>query len=118
MHVNATPTRSTPEAAGTVPMLDTAATTLGLDPADLEARLAGGATLGEIAHDEGVAGSELVDALLVDIETLLDDEVADGTLSQDEADARVDEIADHVDALVADGATEDAAPPVGRPGGR
>ena len=65
--------------------LKTASAYLGLTQADLRERLANGDTLAEIARAEGKAIDGLVQALLKGAEERIDDAVADGRLTESQA---------------------------------
>ena len=75
-----------------------AADALGLEPADLREALAD-ASLEEVANDQGVSYEEVTSAALAAAKTDLDAAVADGTITQDRADA----IYDHLSTWLADG---------------
>lgn len=66
--------------------LDVAAETLGLTEDELLTQLRDGATLAEIAADQGVETQTLVDALVAAASERIDEAVADGRLDQDRAD--------------------------------
>lgn len=66
--------------------LDVAAETLGLTEDELLTQLRDGATLAEIAADQGVDTQTLVDALVAAASERIDEAVADGRLDQDRAD--------------------------------
>lgn len=68
--------------------LRVAAETLGMTQEELRTALKGGATLGAVADDRGVARTEVVDALVAAEKARLAQGVADGRLTQAEADAR------------------------------
>jgi polyhydroxyalkanoate synthesis regulator phasin len=69
--------------------LDTAAEALGMTEDELrEALDADGATLARVAEAQDVAVDTLVDALVAEAETRLDEAVADGRLTQEQADER------------------------------
>ncbi|MEJ5914355.1 hypothetical protein [Pseudokineococcus sp. 1T1Z-3] len=98
---------------GLVMDLDTAAEVVGLSEEELRAALAeDGATLASVAQGQGVATEDLVDALVAAAERHLDEEVAEGGLTQEEADERVDGLRERVQAAV-----EQELPARGRPEG-
>ena len=74
--------------------LETAASTLGLPQDALVTELGAGKTLGEIADAEGVDRATLVDDLVTTLTAEAGERVADGTLSQEQADAITAEL-DH-----------------------
>lgn len=68
-------------------MLDAAAQKLGMTAADLIAQLRSGQTLAQIAQSKGVAEQEVINAALAAAKTQLDQAVANGSLTQAQADA-------------------------------
>ena len=66
--------------------LDAAASYLGLTETELQARLASGKTLAQIAKDEGKSVDGLVQALVKQAESKIDAAVADGRLTKAQAD--------------------------------
>ena len=77
--------------------LDTAATTLGMSEGDLRAQLRDGKSLAEIAGDKTDA---LISALVAAANGRIDAAVADGKLTQAEADARKANLTERITALV------------------
>jgi hypothetical protein len=69
--------------------LDAAAQYLGLTEAELRTRLEGGRTLAQVAQAEGKTVDGLVAALVADEEAELDEAVADGRITQAQADERL-----------------------------
>jgi polyhydroxyalkanoate synthesis regulator phasin len=67
--------------------LDTIATTLGMTTDDLRAQLAGGTPLTEIITAQGSTVDAVVDALVAEAQADLEQKVADGVLTQEQADA-------------------------------
>lgn len=109
------------------PNLDVAATALGVSADDLRTQLDAGSTIAQVAQARGVDVQTVVDALLADMQSHLDQGVADGKLTQAEADARKADAARHATDMVngvrpqgpppgapADGATRSAAAPDGQ----
>lgn len=94
--------------------LAAAAETLGLDEDALMDRLAEGATLAEVAEEQGVPTAELVDALVAAATEQLEEDVADGRLTQDEADERAAELAEQLTEAVEGGMP--LGGPAGEPG--
>jgi len=86
-----------------VPGLDAAAEFLGMEIDDLGAQLRDGATLAEIAGDQTGA---LTDALVADAEEHLAQAVADGKLTQEEADTRLVDIEEKITTFVNEGPPE------------
>ena len=77
--------------------LATAAEALGLTEDELRAALeADGATLAEVAEDEGVEVETLVDALVTAAEERIAEAVDEGRLTQDEADERLADLATRI----------------------
>ena len=70
---------------------DELATVLGLSTEDLWSQLAAGKSLGEIADAQGVSRDTVADTLTKGLADHLADEVAEGDLTQSEADARLAE---------------------------
>ena len=68
--------------------LSTAAEALGLTPAQLRTKIQAGKTLGEIAAEQGVENSTLVQALVTTAQERLDKAVVEGRLTQAQADER------------------------------
>lgn len=83
--------------------LRAAAEFLGLEVPDLVAQLRGGATLAEIAGDQTGA---LIDALVAETEEHLAQAVADGRLSQEEADTILADAEERITTFVNEGPPE------------
>jgi len=83
--------------------LDAAAEFLGLDAEELGAQLKDGATLAEIAGDQT---DGLIAALVADAEEHLAQAVADGKLSQEEADEKLAEAEERITTFVNEGPPE------------
>ena len=64
------------------PHLDAAAKYLGLSESELESRLESGKTLAQVAKDEGKSVSGLIDALVADEKSELDEAVSDGRMTK------------------------------------
>ena len=73
---------------------------LGLDGAELMDLLRDGATLADIAADQGVGLDDLADAITSPVEERLAEAVANGDLTQEEADEKLAEIAERTDDLI------------------
>lgn len=73
---------------------------LGLDGAELREQLQAGATLGDIATAQGVSVDDLADALAAPMVERVEAAVADGSLTQEEADERLAEIEQRVDDML------------------
>jgi len=85
---------------GERPGLETVMTVLDLTEDELKAAREAGTTLAELAEQQGVEVSTLIEALVADAEEHIAEHVADGDLTQEEADERLAEIeqriTDHV----------------------
>ena len=79
---------------------DELATVLGLSSEDLWGQLAEGKSLGEIADAQGVSRDTVVDTLTKGMADHLADEVAEGDLTQSEADSRLAEAKDFVAGMI------------------
>lgn len=73
--------------------LATIADALNMTEADLQSALQAGKTVADLATEKGVALQTIVDALLAEQKTLLAQAVTDGRLTQEQADARLAELA-------------------------
>jgi polyhydroxyalkanoate synthesis regulator phasin len=82
------------------PGFSVAAETLGMTEDEIRTALEDGASLASLAEDKGVAVDALVDALVADAKTHLDEHVADGDLTQAEADERLAEITTRITEMV------------------
>lgn len=72
--------------------LATVAETLGMTEAEVKDAISNGQTLAQLAEAKGLTGQALIDALLADVQTHLDEEVASGEHTQEEADAKLAEV--------------------------
>lgn len=86
--------------------LTAAAEALGLTEDELRAELEDGSTLAEVATEHGVEPQAVIDAMVAEISAHLDEKVADGELTQDEADARKAELTERITDLVNNGRPE------------
>ena len=77
---------------GERPGLETVMTVLDLTEDELKAAREAGTTLAELAEQQGVEVADLIDALIADAEEHIAEHVAEGDLTQEEADARLAEI--------------------------
>jgi hypothetical protein len=94
-----------------------AADTIGVSAADLRAALADGQTIAEVADAHNVAASDVVDAMVAEIKTRLDEAVANGDLTQAEADEHLADAKEHTTDLVnGDVPRFDGRGPFGRDG--
>jgi hypothetical protein len=90
---------------------EAAAEALGLSEEELRTQLQDGATLAEIAEEQGVDRQELVDAIVTGMEEHLATAVEEGHLTQAEADERLADAEERAEAIV------DGEMPAGGPGG-
>lgn len=77
---------------GERPGLETVMTVLDLTEAELRAAREAGTTLAELAEQQGVEVSTLIKALVAEAEEHIAERVADGHLTEEEADERLAEI--------------------------
>ena len=81
--------------------MEAAAEALGMSTEDLRTALRDGRTMAEVAEAQGVEVQTVIDALIAEVDEHLDERVADGDLTQDEADERLaaatERITDRVD---------------------
>lgn len=76
--------------------LTTMATALSMTEAELQSALQAGKTVADLATEKGVALQTIVDALVAEQKTLLQQAVTDGRLTQEQADARVAALAEQL----------------------
>jgi polyhydroxyalkanoate synthesis regulator phasin len=76
--------------------LEAAAEALGMDQAELRDQLRDGASLAEIAQAQGVDVQVVIDALVAEAKAHLDEKVAEGDLTQEEADERLAELTERI----------------------
>jgi hypothetical protein len=84
---------------------------LGIDEATLRTELQSGKTIAEIAQAHGVDVQKVVDALVADLKTHLDADVAAGRITQAQADQKLADAPARITDMV------NHKPPVGGPGG-
>ncbi len=89
-------------------MVDILATMTGLSTEDIQAERASGSSISDIAEANGVDTDAVVAKALEARKTLLDGKVKDGTLTQDQADAYLVQMADRVAERVT---TDEVGPP-------
>jgi uncharacterized protein YidB (DUF937 family) len=80
--------------------LGAAAELLGLDGAELMEQLQAGSTLADIAAEQGISTDELADAMSAPMIERLDQAVADGDLTQAEADERLADLEEKIDDMI------------------
>lgn len=99
---------------GKGPGFEAAATALGIEPSELMQQLRDGKTIAQVAADKGVDVQTVIDAMVAELSTHLDEEVAEGDLTQEEADARKAEATERITTMVNEGMP--AGGPMGRGG--
>lgn len=82
------------------PGLDVAAQALGVSVDELHAALDGGQTLAQVASDKGVNVQVVIDALVAERTNHINDEVASGEHTQEEADAKLADLTQKVTDMV------------------
>jgi hypothetical protein len=97
------------------PGLATVAETLGMTEAEVKDAISNGQTLAQLAEAKGLTGQALIDALLADLKAHLDEEVAAGEHTQEEADAKLADATTRITDFVNN---TDTAMAAGGPGGR
>ncbi len=81
---------------GERPGLETVMTVLDLTEDELKAAREAGTTLAELADQQGVEVADLIDALVAEAEEHIAEHVADGDLTQAEADERLVDLEQHI----------------------
>ena len=76
------------------------ATTLGMTEAEVREAISGGQTLAQLAEAKGSTGQALIDAILAERKAHLDEEVAAGKHTQEEADAKLSEATTRITEMV------------------
>ncbi len=89
-----------PGMRGPGPALDVLADALGMTPDEVRAALMDGTSVADLAQEKGVALATVVDALVAEAKAHLDEEVAEGDLTQQEADERLEEIRTRIGEMV------------------
>jgi polyhydroxyalkanoate synthesis regulator phasin len=84
--------------AGVTP--ETIAEALGISQDELMAELSGGKSLAEVAGDHGMSVDEFSEALLSQVKAQLGGLVAEGKLTQEQADAMLERIEENIDGIV------------------
>ncbi len=80
--------------------VEAAATVLGMEPDELLAELRDGTTMAEVAEGQGMAVDKFTSALLDQVRQDLDAQVADGTLTEDQANNAFQRIEENIDSIV------------------
>ncbi|HEX2851361.1 MAG TPA: hypothetical protein VHN98_12440 [Acidimicrobiales bacterium] len=93
--------------------LKVAADALGMTEADLRTALQGGKTLAQVAQDKGVDVNKVIDALVADATSHIDQAVTAGKLTQQQADTMKSNLKDRLTQMV-----NNARPPMRAPHGR
>jgi uncharacterized protein (DUF433 family) len=96
-------------------VMSVVATALGIDETELRTELQSGKTIAEIAADKNVATDTIVAAVIAAQKEKLDAAVTAGTLTQDQADARLADITTHAQDLL-DQTMTGRGPGMGGPG--
>jgi len=89
------------------PGLGAAAEALGLEIGELRTRLRDGATIADVAGEEGVEVQAVIDAMVTRVTEALDRAVADDKLSPERADAIKAKLTDRIADIVNDGYRRD-----------
>ena len=89
-----------PGMRGPGPALDVLADALGMTPDEVRTALMDGTSVADLAQEKGVALATVVDALVAEAKAHLDEEVAEGDLTQQEADERLEEIRTRIGEMV------------------
>lgn len=82
------------------PGLDVASQALGMTVDELHTALDGGQTLAQVAADKGVNVQVIIDALVAERTTHVNQEVADGKITQAEADTKLADVTQRVTDMV------------------
>lgn len=80
--------------------VEAAATVLDMEPEGLLDELRDGKSMAEVAEAHGMSADEFTQALLSQVKTQLDALVADGEITQEQADATFERIEENIDAIV------------------
>lgn len=81
---------------GGVSLVDATAQATGMDEADVIAALQSGKSYADIAADAGISLQEIVDVVIAARKEALDSAVAEGRISQAQADEMLEEMAEHL----------------------
>lgn len=80
--------------------LHSLATVLGIEPQDLVSELKEGKTPAQLAEEQGMTRDELTAALLDEARGKLDEQIADGNLTETQADAIFESVENNIDRFV------------------
>lgn len=92
-----------PHVFGFGPGMDAAAEALGMSEEELRDALRDGSTLAEVAEAKGVPVGAVVDALVAKLSNQLDERVADGDLTREDADERLADATERITEMVQEG---------------
>ncbi len=92
------------------PALDAAATALGITADELRTAVEGGQTIAQVAESKGVDVQAVVDAMVAEMATHLDEEVAAGDHTQAEADQQLADATSRITDMVNNGRPERGGP--------
>lgn len=76
--------------------VDAAATALGITAEELRTALRSGSTIAQVAESEGVELQTVIDAMVAEVSEKLDEAVADGRLTREQADERLQRATEHI----------------------
>lgn len=79
---------------------DTLATALGMTPEELREELRSGKSIAQIAEEQGKSLDDVKEAMITGFEKHLDEHVADGTLTREQADLRLEAFTSRLDQIV------------------
>jgi hypothetical protein len=96
--------------------LDTAAEAIGVAPEDLRVALEDGSTIAEVAEANSVDPQVVIDAMVAELSDRLDEGVAAGRLTADEATERLGRATEKITTSVNEGRPEHPERPAGDPG--
>ena len=94
------------------PALDAMAEAIGIEAEDLRTALEDGQTPAEVAEANGVSRADLVDAIVADITAHIEEHVAEGDLTEEEADERLADVEANAE-LIVDGERPEGMGPRG-----
>lgn len=97
------------------PGLDSAAEALGITADELRTALEGGQTIAQVAESKGVDVQTVIDAMLADMKAHLDEEVAAGEHTQEEADQKLADATERITDSVNNGMPERGERPADAP---
>ncbi len=80
--------------------IEAAAEAIGIEPSELLAAMRDGQTVAEVAQAHGVDPATVVAAMVANAQDRLDQAVADGVLTQEQADERAADLQEHATAFV------------------